>query len=399
MIESVTDRALFLAPTFEDGYDRLPERIAAEAAEAWSRLQRDPLSPGLSWERLFNLGDDARVDSIRVTRKYRLILATMEARFVLLWVDNHDEAYQWAERHRKQIESLVDRASEMQTAGIGVPRSIPRTSEQDPIPIESPDVLVEMAHQGFTQYFAALDEQQSPLVTLDTSGWGGLAFVKGGAGTGKSSIAIRRAIHVASMPGPARGRVLYLCYNRVLAEMVRHTIDSLVDAEVAGAIEVSTLHSWASTYAKGRGRRVSVDRYGQDLQAAVLLARVGLPKEHRDAIAELADDDLVHEIRNVLRPNQFESERRVPGPDPPEEPGTAAPAAIPATRDLASSIGESTPTRGARRSGTTCARLRGSSWHRTPIARITAPSSSTRRRTVARSRRASRARSPASPRT
>ena len=303
----MTDRALFLAPTFRDGYDRLPERIAAEAAEAWSRLQRDPLSPGLNWERLFNLGDDARVDSIRVTRKYRLILATMEARFVLLWVDNHDEAYQWAERHRKQIESLVDRASEMRTAGIGVPRAIPRTSEQDPIPIESPDVLVEMAHQGFTQYFAALDEQQSPLVTLDTSGWGGLAFVKGGAGTGKSSIAIRRAIHVASMPGPARGRVLYLCYNRVLAEMVRHTIDSLVDAEVAGAIEVSTLHSWASTYAKGRGRRVSVDRYGQDLQAAVLLARVGLPKEHRDAIADLSDDDLVHEIRNVLRPNQFES--------------------------------------------------------------------------------------------
>ena len=98
----MAERHLFVAPTFMEGFDRLTERLAAETAEAWQRLADDPLSPGLNWERLYNLGD-ARVDSIRVTGKYRLILASLEDRFVLLWVDNHGEAYDWADRHRSTI--------------------------------------------------------------------------------------------------------------------------------------------------------------------------------------------------------------------------------------------------------------------------------------------------------
>ena len=180
----MAERHLFVAPTFMEGFDRLTERLAAETAEAWQRLADDPLSPGLNWERLYNLGD-ARVDSIRVTGKYRLILASLEDRFVLLWVDNHGEAYDWADRHRSTIASLVERAAEMRTAGTGAPAAIPRTSSEDPVPIASTDLLVEMAQRGFSEYFTALDDRQAALVTLDTSNWGGLAFVKGGAGDGQ----------------------------------------------------------------------------------------------------------------------------------------------------------------------------------------------------------------------
>ena len=302
-------RDLFVAPTFKDGYGRLSERLAAETAEAWQRLQDDPLSPGLNWERLFNLGD-ARVDSIRVTRKYRVILASLEDRFVLLWVDNHDDAYDWANRHRSTIASLVECAAAMRTAGVGAPAAVPRTSQEDSVPIVSSDMLVEMADRGFEAYFTALDEQQAPLVTLDTRDWGGLAFVKGGAGTGKSSIAIRRAIHLAGLPGLGEGPVLYLCYNRVLMETVRRAIDSLADPPTAEAIDVTTFHSWAARYARGHRVSVKVDAWGKELKAAVTIARGGLSDEHRDEIADLSDDELVDEIRNVLRPNQFwESDR------------------------------------------------------------------------------------------
>ena len=301
----MAERHLFIAPTFMDGYDRLPDRLATETAEAWQRLADDPLSPGLNWERLYNLGD-ARVDSIRVTGKYRLILASLEDRFVLLWVDNHDEAYDWAQRHRSTIASLVDSASAMRTAGAGAPAPVPRTSTEDSVPIASFDILVEMAERGFSEYFTALDERQATLVTLDTSSWGGLAFIKGGAGTGKSSIAIRRAIHLASTPTPGEGGVLYLCYNRVLMETVREAIKSLADPAIAEDIEVTSFHSWAARYARDRGASINVDGSGRELRTAVTIGRSGLDAEHQAEIADLTDDELADEILNVLRPNQFE---------------------------------------------------------------------------------------------
>ncbi len=300
----MAERHLFVAPTFMEGFDRLTERLAAETAEAWQRLADDPLSPGLNWERLYNLGD-ARVDSIRVTGKYRLILASLEDRFVLLWVDNHGEAYDWADRHRSTIASLVERAAEMRTAGTGAPAAIPRTSPKDPVPIASTDLLVEMAQQGFSEYFTALDDRQAALVTLDTSNWGGLAFVKGGAGTGKSSIAIRRAIHLATTPVLGAGPVLYLCYNRVLMETVRQAIDSIADPAAAEAIEVTSFHSWAARYARSRGASITVDAFGRELRTAVTIGRASLPDEHQEEIADLSDDELAEEILNVLRPNQF----------------------------------------------------------------------------------------------
>lgn len=300
----MADRYLFVAPTFRDSYDQLPERLAEETAEAWQRLSDDPLSPGLNWERLYNLGS-ARVDSIRVTRKYRLILTSLEDRFVLLWVGNHDEAYDWATQHRSTISSLVERAERMRTAGVGAPVPVPRVSADDPIPLATPGLLVEMAGRGFADYFTALDERQATLVTLDTSNWGGLAFVKGGAGTGKSSIAIRRAIHLAGVPALGAGRVLYLCYNRVLVETVRQAIDSLADPAIAQEIEVTSFHRWAALYANSRGVRISVDAFGKELGTAVSIVRPALSDEQRSEIDDLSDGDLADEILSVLRPNQF----------------------------------------------------------------------------------------------
>ncbi len=298
------DRDPFVAPTFPDSYDQLPERLAAETAEAWQRLSDDPLSPGLNRERLYNLGS-ARVDSVRVSRKYRLILASLEDRFVLLWVGGHDEAYDWATQHRSTIASLVERGERMRTAGVGAPAAVPRVSPEDPIPLARPDLLVEMADRGFAHYFAALDERQATLVTLDTSNWGGFALVKGGAGTGKSSIAIRRAIHLAGEPALGVGRVLYLCYNRVLMEAVRQAIDSLADPAVAQEIEVTSFHRWAARYANSRGVRINVDASGSELRTAVSIARPTLSDQQRAEIEDLSDDDLANEILSVLRPNQF----------------------------------------------------------------------------------------------
>ena len=297
---------LFAAPTYMDAFSRLGDRLAVETQEAVVRLCDDPRHPGLNTEALF-AGRTPGMYSARVNIQYRLIFARRDDDVpVLLWVDNHDEAYQWADRRRADVAALMKRANGMRLAGVGRPAAIPRAAPDDPVPVASPDVLAEMAARGFEAYFAALDERQSALVTLDMSGWGGLCFVKGGAGTGKSSIAIRRAIHLAGTLDADAGPVLYLCFNRVLMEAVRQAIDSLAPPEVARAVEVTSFHSWAARYARSRGVAIGVDA-GKELSAAVADARADLPAERQREIADLSDADVTAEIRGVLRPNQFET--------------------------------------------------------------------------------------------
>ncbi len=75
-----------------------------------------------------------------------------------------------------------------------------------------------MIENGVARYLTHLDEEQRHLAELKVTG---LLVVKDGAGTGKTAVAIHRLLNLARQPvlfGP--GRVLYLCYNSVLARAV-----------------------------------------------------------------------------------------------------------------------------------------------------------------------------------
>lgn len=303
----MTAQQLLLGPHYMDAWMRLDERLALQAQQTVETLCADPRSTSLNTESLFAAGG-VGVYSARVNLQYRLIFARLDDdRPVLLWVDNHDEAYDWAHRRRSAVASLVKRATGMRRASEGLPPSVPRASEHDPLPIASPDVLAEMAKRGFAHYFAALDERQARLVTLDTSDRTDPVFVKAGAGTGKTVVAIRRAIHLAERPEMGYGPVLYLCFNQVLMQTVRRTIEALAPPGSRNRIEVNTFHHWAAEYLNTHRRRLHIDREGAQLTAAVHRLRDQLPPERRDALAGLDTPVVADEIRNVLRPNQFGS--------------------------------------------------------------------------------------------
>ena len=300
----MAERQLLVAPSYIESWERLDARLKLETNEAIARLCDDPRHPGLKTKKW--RGIDAY--SARVTRKYRLIFARLDdGRPVLLWVDNHDEARYWVEQHRADIDSLVKRATVMQLAGEGVPRPVPRASADDPVPVAGPGVLAEMAERGFHDYFAALDEGQVKLVTLDAQGRSAPVFVRAGAGTGKTVVAIRRALHLAERPEPGCGPVLYLCFNQVLMRTVRETIDALAAPGARDRIEVSTFNHWSAEYLQAHGRAVDVDDDGTRLTAAIRRLRGGLTQAQREAIADLSATEIAREIRGVLRPNQFGS--------------------------------------------------------------------------------------------
>ncbi len=69
------------------------------------KFRNDPQSPGINYEKIHNAFDPPNIRSVRIDDTYRGIVVR-QARtgvYLLLWVDHHDQAYQWASRKRCKI--------------------------------------------------------------------------------------------------------------------------------------------------------------------------------------------------------------------------------------------------------------------------------------------------------
>ncbi|MDR0549716.1 MAG: UvrD-helicase domain-containing protein [Deltaproteobacteria bacterium] len=99
---------LALSVDFFRSFAVLTRSIQHRVTEFMSRFQRDPNLPGFRLEKLEG-GDADKIYSVRVNDTYRIILAREETSdvYVLLWVDHHDKAYQWAKRRRIDVNELT----------------------------------------------------------------------------------------------------------------------------------------------------------------------------------------------------------------------------------------------------------------------------------------------------
>lgn len=83
---------------------KLPKTQMNKTIKLVEKFKNDPTSPGLNYEKL-NFSQDSRMHSIRVDQTYRCIVMKPEIGdvYLLLWVDHHDDAYDWAKRHKCSI--------------------------------------------------------------------------------------------------------------------------------------------------------------------------------------------------------------------------------------------------------------------------------------------------------
>lgn len=81
---------------FLTAYQKLPKNIQSLTTKAIEQFQKDYAHPGLNFEELHG---HKSIYSIRVNDDYRVILFYKDNVAVMLWVTNHDAAYEWAERH------------------------------------------------------------------------------------------------------------------------------------------------------------------------------------------------------------------------------------------------------------------------------------------------------------
>ena len=325
-----------ISTDFFTQFAKLQKTSQGRVMEFVSKFRSNPLSQGLNLEKLHSKYDQ-KLYSARVDDAYRVILAREEETgvFLLLWVDHHDEAYDWASKKRiavnpetgsLQVYDVVEApqeeekpvAPEVASAmfaflsdadlrKLGVPGELfflvraiytekDLTDAQHSLPQDAfqaldfardgcdLDEIVETiygeeAGQGGTNIAAALDKavtkmqftvvegeeelkaaMNAPLEKwrvflhpmqrkLAEKNFTGPAKVLGGAGTGKTVVAMHRARYLASNCNENE-RVLFTTFTANLAQDIKENLRKICSTDEMKKIEVIHLDAWISKFLK-----------------------------------------------------------------------------------------------------------------------------------------------------
>lgn len=356
-----------LGDGFLQAFAAIPRAQQKAVMSFVSKFRANPRATGINYEVIRN-ARDPNFRSVRIDQNYRGIVLSPEQGnvYILLWVDKHDDAYTWAQRHRCQIHpttgslqlfevehGLEDENSAAATPAVGdqdieqATAAVPTQDKPEPktplfnlddttllslgvpqerlalvqalsceqalekiearLPVEAfealyllaagtplSDVLQEYAapnqHAVDTQDFAAAldhpatqrrfhvpeDEQElgrmlnAPLerwrVFLHPSqrqlverNWNGPVRVLGGAGTGKTVVAMHRARWLVSQPSwPKGARLLFTTFTSNLALDIADNLRKICTPEQSQRIEVINLDAWVSQFVKRNGYQSSI---------------------------------------------------------------------------------------------------------------------------------------------
>jgi superfamily I DNA/RNA helicase len=302
-----------------------------------AKFRQNPTASGINYERIRDAGDP-NMRSVRVNDNVRGIVLKPDVGnvYCLLWVDRHDDAYQWARRHRVAIHpdvgsiqiyaveapAMADAVAAAPVAAevatgvfaalkdreirrLGVPdemlaavRAVASDKELEALEKQLPDEAFEalfmfaagesyekiIADQTAPEtvdpadFVAALDRDATKrhfvMLTDDSDleallaaplerwrvflhpsqrklverEWTGPVKVTGGAGTGKTVVAMHRAARLARQFAAMPGRpVVFTTFTKTLSDDIRQHLELLCTPQELEKILVVNLDQWAST--------------------------------------------------------------------------------------------------------------------------------------------------------
>jgi hypothetical protein len=298
-----------------------------------AKFRQNPTASGINYERIRDAGDP-NMRSVRINDGVRGIVLKPDTGdvYCLLWVDRHDDAYQWARRHRVAIHpdvgSIQIYAVEASSAAEVVPapaapagcfaalkdREIRRLGVPDemlvavrgvmsdadlevlekqlpdeafealflfaagesyekilsdqaaPVSVDPADFGAALERDATKRHFVVLTDDsdlealmaaplerwrvflhpsQRKLVERD---WTGPAKVTGGAGTGKTVVAMHRAARLARQYAALPGKpVVFTTFTKTLSDDIRQHLALLCTPQELEKIQVTNLDQWASS--------------------------------------------------------------------------------------------------------------------------------------------------------
>ena len=95
--------SIIICSDFFDSFCKLPSKVQNKVRCFFESLLKNNFSNGLNYEKLNLKAYDKQLYSARIDEDYRAIIHEdkLEKKLYILWVDHHDEAYQWASSKRK----------------------------------------------------------------------------------------------------------------------------------------------------------------------------------------------------------------------------------------------------------------------------------------------------------
>ena len=311
-----------ISADFLTAFSVLPRQTQGKVTEFINKFRNNPNSPGINYEKIHD-ATDKKMYSVRIDDTYRGIVVRQEASgvYLLLWVDHHDDAYDWARRKKCEInhktgnvqvfdvqndltqiteeKSLYEGISDEQLFSLGVPveqlalirsiskiedlysakKSIPPdayeglewiangfkfeevmqlfASENTPevneddfasalqnvrsmsafVIVDGEEELRKIMAEPLEKWRIFLHPSQRKLVNKEFSG---PARVLGGAGTGKTVVAMHRAKWLA---GKLKGKekILFTTYTANLADDIKDSLRKICTVEELKHIEVINL--------------------------------------------------------------------------------------------------------------------------------------------------------------
>ncbi len=348
-----------LGDGFLQAFATIPRSKQKAVMSFVSKFRGNPRATGINYEVIRN-ARDTNFRSVRIDQDYRGIVLSPEQGnvYILLWVDKHDEAYTWAQRHRCQIHPttgslqlfeveheleqreevsvpiIVDKLEKQHEESearplfmlndetllsIGVPQErlalvhsfvseLELENAEARLPIEAFEALYLLAagtplteilqeyvaskqtgpvdtkdferaldHPATQRRFHVPEDEQelgrmlnAPLerwrVFLHPSQrqlvereWKGPVRVLGGAGTGKTVVAMHRARWLVSQPEwPKNARLLFTTFTSNLALDIADNLHKICTPEQIQRIEVINLDAWVSQFVKRNGYQSSI---------------------------------------------------------------------------------------------------------------------------------------------
>ena len=327
-----------IADNFFDSFVSLPRQIQVKVTDFINKFRNNPRSPSINLEKVYNAQDE-KLFSARINDTYRAIIAIEEETkvYLILWVDHHDEAYEWAKRKKciinkdlgsiQVFDVLVENQeidnnlfkdfSDKQLVDIGVPneqlllvRSIENVSEfnnrkdsfsketyeylewiangfdynevkelydsqklvLEPIPtyfaealknsntkhsfvvVEGEEELEKIMAEPLEKWRIFLHPSQRKIVEKN---YNGPARVTGGAGTGKTVVAMHRAKELVKHLDLDK-KILFTTFTSNLANDIQDNLRKICNSSDMKKIEVINLDAWVSQFLKLNGYNYSI---------------------------------------------------------------------------------------------------------------------------------------------
>lgn len=331
-----------MSADFLTAFAKLPKNIQKKVTEFFNKFKNNPIAPGINYEKIEN-GADQKIYSVRIDDTYRGIVAREQETgvYLMLWVDHHDEAYDWAKRKRCEVNSKTgsiqiydvqaedtvaahvtdasifkdysndellelavpenqlsfvrsftsasafyaakdkmpndafeylswlveglpisevldlakdERGDQQQTTNISTALETPVTMKSFVV-VEGEDELRRMMAEPLEKWRVFLHPTQRKIVNKNYSG---PARVLGGAGTGKTVVAMHRAKHLASALASDE-KILFTTFTANLASDIKENLRKICTMEELRKIEVINLDAWVNQYLRDSGYSAQID--------------------------------------------------------------------------------------------------------------------------------------------